>query len=282
MSDRFYNPFQRPWMTREGAAAPNERKGLKLFKGVLAGGLAGGTEIFVTYPTEYVKTQLQLDGKSGKEKRFNGILDCTTKTVKNQGFLGLYKGVSILIYGSIPKAAVRFGCFNTIKSLVADDRGQLTSRASVMCGLIAGVCEAVLIVTPMEVIKVMFINDNRLAQPRYKSFSHGVKTIAREFGIRSFYKGLTATVIKEGSNQAMRFFVMETGKERYRKGDLSVHVPKAVVGLIGVLAGAISVLVNNPVDVVKTRMQGLESHKYKNTVDCFSKDMEAGRYRGVL
>ena len=28
---------------------------------------------------------------------------------------------------------------------------------------------------------------------------------------------------------------------------------------------------NTPVDVVKTRMQGLEAHKYKNTWDCVAK-----------
>ena len=28
---------------------------------------------------------------------------------------------------------------------------------------------------------------------------------------------------------------------------------------------------NTPVDVVKTRMQGLEAHKYKNTWDCVTK-----------
>jgi len=26
---------------------------------------------------------------------------------------------------------------------------------------------------------------------------------------------------------------------------------------------------NTPIDVVKTRMQGLEAHKYKGTFDCF-------------
>ena len=32
-------------------------------KGIIAGGITGGIEICITYPTEYVKTQLQLDEK---------------------------------------------------------------------------------------------------------------------------------------------------------------------------------------------------------------------------
>lgn len=42
-------------------------------------------------------------------------------------------------------------------------------------------------------------------------------------------------------------------------------------GLFGGLAGAVSVFGNTPIDVVKTRMQGLEASKYKNTMDCFVK-----------
>lgn len=42
------------------AAAAGGSKGLK---GIIAGGITGGIEICITFPTEYVKTQLQLDEK---------------------------------------------------------------------------------------------------------------------------------------------------------------------------------------------------------------------------
>ncbi|OWY99710.1 Tricarboxylate transporter [Phytophthora megakarya] len=45
---------------------------------------------------------------------------------------------------------------------------------------------------------------------------------------------------------------------------------RAVLGLVGgMLAGLISVIGNNPFDVVKTRMQGPRAVEYKNTLDCF-------------
>lgn len=114
-----------------------------------AGGLAGGIEICITFPTEYVKTQLQLDERS-HPPRYRGIGeqeavhlggghrparrsrtwgvgrgggggrtslttlsqipnpgDCVRQTVSSHGVLGLYRGLSSLLYGSIPKAAVR-------------------------------------------------------------------------------------------------------------------------------------------------------------------------------
>jgi hypothetical protein len=59
----FANPFiQRPWMANNGAAAAGGG-GSKGLKGIIAGGITGGLEICITFPTEYVKTQLQLDEK---------------------------------------------------------------------------------------------------------------------------------------------------------------------------------------------------------------------------
>ena len=72
-----------------------------------SGGITGGLEICITFPTEYVKTQLQLDQKMGAKKRFKGPIDCVKVTVSQHGFFGLYRGLSVLLYGSIPKSAVR-------------------------------------------------------------------------------------------------------------------------------------------------------------------------------
>lgn len=59
----FKNPFSRPWMSETGAAAAAGGSGSVGLKGVVAGGITGGIEICITFPTEYVKTQLQLDEK---------------------------------------------------------------------------------------------------------------------------------------------------------------------------------------------------------------------------
>jgi len=247
----------------------------KSLKGIIAGGITGGLEICITFPTEYVKTQLQLDQRVGVEKRFNGPIHCVKLTVKEHGVLGLYRGLSVLLYGSIPKSAVRFGAFEELKKRNISADGTLTNGKKLLCGLGAGVSEAILAVTPMETIKVKFINDQTSANPRFKGFFHGVKTIIKSEGIMGLYQGVTATIMKQGSNQAIRFFVMESMKDGYRKyrGDTNPNssVPTLLTGLFGATAGAASVFGNTPIDVVKTRMQGLDAKQYKNTLDCFIK-----------
>lgn len=104
------------------------------------------------------------------------------KTVKSRGFFGLYRGLSVLLYGSIPKSAVRFGAFETFKKRAVDERGNLSADKRVLCGLGAGVCEAIFAVTPMETVKVKFINDQRSANPRFRGFFHGVRLILKEQG----------------------------------------------------------------------------------------------------
>ncbi|KAL3068364.1 hypothetical protein niasHT_030655 [Heterodera trifolii] len=243
--------------------APSERT----MKGVVIGGITGGIEICITYPTEYVKTQLQLDERSATPK-FKGPADCVKQTYRSHGLSGFYRGLSVLLYGSIPKSAFRFGTFEFLKGHAVDERGNLSPFMRLACGLGAGISEAIFAVTPMETVKVKFIHDQTLEKPRFRGFMHGMGVIMKTDGPRGFYQGLTATMAKQGSNQAIRFFVMETLKDWYREGDPNVPVSKPVVGLFGAIAGAASVYGNTPIDVVKTRMQGLEASKYKNTFDC--------------
>lgn len=138
----------------------------------------------------------------------------------------------------------------------------------VVGGLGAGVAEAVVVVCPMETIKVKFIHDQTSSNPKYRGFFHGVREIVREQGLKGTYQGLTATVLKQGSNQAIRFFVMTALRNWYRGDNPNKPMNPLITGVFGAIAGAASVFGNTPLDVIKTRMQGLEAHKYRNTWDC--------------
>lgn len=51
-----------------------KKRKANVFKDALAGGAAGCLEVTIMYPTEYIKTQLQLQPKG--EKLHNGMIDC--------------------------------------------------------------------------------------------------------------------------------------------------------------------------------------------------------------
>jgi solute carrier family 25 (mitochondrial citrate transporter), member 1 len=122
---------------------------------------------------------------------------------------------------------------------------------TLLCGLFAGVTEALLVVTPTETMKVKLIHDNLSATPKYRNFVHGVRTIAAEQGIAGTYKGLTPTILKQGSNQAIRFSVYYYFKRQWLGDDPAAKMSVAQSMTAGGLAGATSVFGNTPIDVIK-------------------------------
>lgn len=244
---------------------------------IITGGVVGGVEICITYPTEYVKTQLQLNNK------YSGIGDCVKQTVKGHGVLGLYKGIAPLLAGSIPKVACRFAAFEKMKSTLKDDNGKLSQGRLFTAGLFAGATEAIFAVTPMETIKVKFVNDQQLGNPKYRGFFHGVREIVRTEGLAACYKGVVPTILKQASNQGIRFLAYSNIKSAIEGNRPSNPVTTSIAGA---LAGAASVYGNTPIDVVKTKMQGLEASKYKGSLDCFMTILKTegikGLYKGTV
>jgi len=264
----------------------------RVFTAGVVGGVAGAIEICCTYPTEFVKTQLQLDSnpKKGQLPKFNGSLDCIKKTVfvegKKPNPLNLYKGLSPLLFFSVPKATVRFAGFEIGKQFVAPGKTQLTTAESLQAGLLAGALEATFVVCPQETIKVKFVHDTNRAVPKYKGLVHGCTSIYKELGMRGLYAGYTTTLMKQSTNQAIRFGVMISLKNWYRGDDPNREIPLYLSGIFGGIAGAASVFGNTPIDVIKTRMQGLDAHLYKNSWDCtvklYQSDGLKGFYKGTV
>ncbi len=207
-----------------------------------------------------MKTQLQLASRSSGVAiaPYSTPVGCLTYTVQNKGFFGLYSGLSTVVTGSIPKASVRFGAFNFVSERLRGNDGKLSSVSTMLSGLAAGVVEAVVAVTPMETVKTKLIHDQNSATPRYKGMVHGVRTIVGEEGIASIYKGVVPTMMKQGTNQMVRFAIYGRIKE-YITGGNTHMIPLWQSLLSGSLAGFVSVYFTMPFDVVKTRMQvGIE------------------------
>ena len=94
--------------------------------------------------------------------------------------------------------------------------------------------------TPAETLKVKLIHDRFQAEPKYKGLFHGISTIIKQSGFGGIYKGLVPTILKQGSNQGVRFLVYEDTKKFMN--NTCTFFPEVVNMLIsGGLAGAASV-----------------------------------------
>jgi solute carrier family 25 (mitochondrial citrate transporter), member 1 len=215
-----------------------------------AGAVAGGVEAAATYPFEYAKTRAQLRSTTRPMNAFQLM----RSTLASEGFAGLYTGCSTLVAGTALKAGVRFFAFDSIKALLVDDNGKLSTSGGIIAGMAAGATESVFAVTPTERIKTALIDDAKGAK-RFTSAPHAVGLLLREQGINGLYRGLLSTTMKQSATSAVRMGTYNGLKTQYinRFG----HAPNSSIETfaVGAIAGTVTVYATQPFDTIKTRAQ---------------------------
>lgn len=260
----------------------------------VSGGASGALEIIFTYPFEFAKTQQQLYPKTYAHMNF---VKCWGKVYNEfggfpKGYFALYRGMAPLIAFGIPRNGCRFTAFEFTRAKLQSAFPEMgTVPTHMIAGLAGGFSEAVLVTTYQETMKVRLIHDRLSEKPRFRNSFHGVRTILQEQGFRGVYKGLVPTIAKQGSNQMIRFpvyYYMKTMLVGNPDDDFSkngVVVGNLQAMAVGGIAGAASVLGNTPVDVIKTKMQGLDSARYNGVVDVVKQTIAeegvAGLYKGM-
>lgn len=99
-------------VVREGSMAPSNNGRKNPLMHLVAGGVAGVVESSCCHPLDTIKTRMQLRIKGGSTK---GPLRTASNIVSKEGFFALYKGLSAVMMGIVPKMAVRFTSFETYK-----------------------------------------------------------------------------------------------------------------------------------------------------------------------
>ncbi|CAM9834508.1 unnamed protein product [Ectocarpus sp. 8 AP-2014] len=237
-------------------APRNDRKNPLMH--LVAGGVAGVVESSCCHPLDTVKTRMQLRIKGGSTK---GPLRTASSIITKEGFLALYKGLSAVMMGIVPKMAVRFTSFETYKEwLGASPTGN--KGLVFLAGLGSGVTEAVVVVTPAEVCKIRMqaqfhslLDPEEMARRKYRNVLQTAVVVAREEGVGALYKGLAPTVLRQGCNQAVNFTCYQIFKTQLSLYTGSEELASWQHMLLGGLSGGIGPCVNNPLDVVKTRLQ---------------------------
>ena len=226
-----------------------------------AGCVAGSIEATATWPLEYVKTQMQakrkvsVGGPAGGfvsvPQPYTSIYSGLRYTVRTHGAFALFTGLTPTLLFSVPKAGIRFGVNQRLRNALRSADGNVTVGASFASGMLAGVAEALLVVTPMETIKTKLIGLNMRTW-------HGLRHIVATQGAGGLYCGSLSTCLKQGGANGARFlFMSEYTRLLTGKPEATLRAAEAFPGGVG--AGLFSVLLTQPFDVVKTRMQARRS-----------------------
>ncbi|XP_061336855.1 mitochondrial carnitine/acylcarnitine carrier-like protein [Gastrolobium bilobum] len=81
---------------------------------IVAGGLAGASFWFMVYPTDVVKSVIQVDDY--KNPKYSGSIDAFRKIRASEGFKGLYKGFGPAMVRSVPANAACFLAYEMTRS----------------------------------------------------------------------------------------------------------------------------------------------------------------------
>ncbi|KAH8822693.1 mitochondrial tricarboxylate transporter [Flagelloscypha sp. PMI_526] len=174
----------------KGKLADSEGK-VSAPRSLLAGLGAGVIEaIFAVTPSETIKTKLIDDAKQ-PNPQYRGLVHGTMSIVRNEGILGIYRGLFPVVMRQGANSAVRFTTYTTLKQFVQSTMRtgqQLPSTITFGIGAVAGLV-TVYTTMPLDVIKTRM--QSLSARSQYRNSFHCAYRIFTEEGILRFWTGTT-------------------------------------------------------------------------------------------
>ncbi|KAB0801081.1 hypothetical protein PPYR_05435 [Photinus pyralis] len=140
---------------------------------------------------------------------------------------------------------------------------------------ISGGAISTLILHPLDLMKIRFaVNDGSAKVPQYSSLANAFRTVLKQEGIKGLYKGVAPNVWGSGSGWGCYFLFYNSIKTWIQAGDAQQQLGPTLHMLAASEAGILTLLVTNPIWVVKTRL----CLQYESGVSTSTNDT----YRGML
>ncbi|KAL7144182.1 hypothetical protein ABFS83_08G241800 [Erythranthe nasuta] len=181
---------------------------------------AGGLVCFCTNPVWLVKTRLQLQTPQ-QVRPYSGFHDALRTILKEEGWRALYKGLVPGLFLQVTHGAIQFTAYEELRKMVIKFRTEeseenpnvaenlLDSFDYAVLGASSKLA-AVALTYPFQVIRARLQQrPNIEGIPRYVDSWHVMKETARFEGLRGFYKGITANVLKNAPAASVTFIVYE-------------------------------------------------------------------------
>ena len=240
----------------------------------VAGCVAGTLSILACHPLDTIRIRLQ----SGQ---FSSISQCVKSSLKNEGVLGLYKGLVPPLVGVSLINASLFGTKSLTHTMLDDmddksdtepssnatQQTQPNLKHLMISGAAAGFAWGFLS-SPIELLKIRQQLDQRGSNSA--KLLPLTRDIVRNSGWLSLFRGLNATLIREIPSFPAYFVTYEYSKI-YLQGllpqDSAMSDTAAILGA-GSLAGISGWVFVYPIDVIKTKIQSEPSLIWKDRLSC--------------
>ncbi|XVF84763.1 hypothetical protein PTKIN_Ptkin17bG0065200 [Pterospermum kingtungense] len=263
-----------------------------------AGATAGAIAATFVCPLDVIKTRLQVHGlpqSSQSGARGSVILTSLQNIIKNEGFKGLYRGLSPTIIALLPNWAVYFTLYEQLKGLLTshdDNGGQLTVGANMVAAAGAGAATAIT-TNPLWVVKTRLqTQGTRIGVVPYTGVFSALQRIVHEEGFRGLYSGVLPSLAGI-SHVAIQFPAYEKIKSYMAKKENTTvdHLSPSDVAIASSISKVLASVMTYPHEVIRSRLQE-QGHvrnsevQYAGVIDCigkvFRKEGLPGFYRGCV
>ncbi|KAK6948576.1 Amino-acid transporter arg-13 [Daldinia eschscholtzii] len=248
---------------------------LEAVEDIVYGSTAGIVGKYIEYPFDTVKVRLQSQ-PDHLPLRYTGPLDCFKQSIRADGFLGLYRGISAPLFGAAAETSSLFFFERIGRELVyasgyfSRDR-VLPLSALWFTGAFSGAFTS-LVLTPIELVKckiqVPTLTSTDGAAPKAPSITSVIRDVYKHEGIRGFWHGQMGTFLRESGGCAAWFGSKETTTKMFyilnersatsqaEKDALATEaLPLWQQAVAGASAGMSYNFLFFPADTVKSRMQ---------------------------
>lgn len=175
---------------------------------ILTGATAGATESFVVVPFELVKIKLQ-----DRTSKFNGMGEVVKHIVKNDGVLGLYRGLEPTLWRHVVWNAGYFGCIFQVRTVMPKPKTTTDKTMVDMASGAIGGTFGTLLNTPFDVVKSRIQAGNT---NKYVWSLPSLVTIAKEEGPAALYKGFIPKVLRLGPGGGILLVVFTACMDFFR------------------------------------------------------------------
>lgn len=233
---------------------------------MLASASAGVLARFPCHPLDTCKARLQVQGVHIEDRPYRNLPDVLKRTIRSEGFGGLYRGFGVTAIGSAPAMCLYLTSYEVFKDFFASLSffQNMTGLAYFSSGIAAESVSCVLWV-PIDVVKERLqvqssCNDVKGGgyEKNYRGNIHALRSIMKYEGLRGIYKGYFATILSFGPFSGFMFLFYEKLKIlsqetlSLKKNDT---LPFGIHLINSVVAGCAAAFVTNPLDMVKLRLQ---------------------------
>lgn len=234
----------------------------------IAGTVGGLISVTVGHPLDTIKVRLQTAEILSQRTKFRGTLDCVMQTVRKEGALALFKGLSPHLLMSVPCSSLLFWGYGMGLKLQSKDQNfdKLRPVEIFNAGLFSGAFVAAVFVPFWHVKCKLQVQQMSSVNVKYK----GPFTLARQIlqtrGIRGIYIGLSANLLTAPASAcyfvSYEYLVRALTPAGTSRDDVrSLHVLFA-----GGIAGTVWWLVGLPADVLTSRIWTAPEGKYPRGV----------------